>query len=86
MRTMKSYLFLFVFTLLQLASATTGATTVPSSSTSPLQEFHTKFFYGLFISTDEALFNETYNNGYSPDLVEKYINSGPQHNVDWNTL
>ena len=42
-----------------------------SYPTAPLQEFHTQFFNGIFVSTNDTLFNETFDNGYSQDLVDK---------------
>ncbi len=43
----------------------------PPNPTGPLEEFQYNFFNGLFVSSNETLFQETFDSGYSRDLVEK---------------
>ena len=71
MNTMKSYIFCLLLALLHVTPSMAAPGVALADPTGPLEQFHTKFFFGLFISDDEALFQQTFDTGYSRDLVEK---------------
>ncbi|KAH8797938.1 hypothetical protein F5884DRAFT_758858 [Xylogone sp. PMI_703] len=70
MKSIKTYISLFLLSTANIASAAPAATIAAVNPTGPLEEFHSKFFNGIFISTDDDVFNETFDTGYSRDLVE----------------
>ncbi|KAH8896568.1 hypothetical protein GQ53DRAFT_803475 [Thozetella sp. PMI_491] len=68
MKMLSSFFLLLLSQLLVFTGAAPQAAL--ANPTEPLEQFHTKFFFGLFISDDEALFEETFDTGYSADLVQ----------------
>ena len=84
-RIMKLSILSLIFMFWHVA-VSAGPVAIRANPTGPLEEFHTKFFFGIFISDDDALFSKTFDSGYSRDLVEKYEHSTilfSQHPNSW---